>query len=202
MSLNEKTTEEEDADALLDRLMDSDEESGGYKLSWQCYDGRVIQLSPRQHRFVTEYMIDNNAVAAAKRAGYKQVHGTHNNPIYKKPVWQAIQDEVAHMLIANKVTATRTMARLGQIAFASDTRLAEYVKMGVKVSLKDQISALEVLGKMQGMFAEHNKREVMVSLSDYIKQSYEIRPRDTQALPVVVRDADIVEHGGGVDVEC
>ena len=86
-------------------------------------------LSPKQQRFVEEYLIDLNATQAAIRAGYSahtaQRIGSEN---LSKPL---IQDALAARQVAladaNAVTPARVIDELAHVGFAS---MADYMRWG------------------------------------------------------------------------
>jgi phage terminase small subunit len=167
--------------------------------AWLMRNGKTEYLTFQQHRFVAEYLKDHNARQAAIRAGYKHFNGVHSNPYYKKNVRAAIQDELEYQIQSLKINADRLLVETYNIAFAGPKELNQYVKLGIKTSLKDKVSALELLMKQKGMFAEHNKKEIHVTIGDMIKESYRVKPRELQehradiALPTII-DHDVVEQ--------
>lgn len=146
-------------------------------MPWVTRDGKSLQLTPRQHRFVVEYMKDLNSNAAARRAGYKQVRGVNNNPIYHPEVQEAIIDELQWQNQSLRINNHRTLSEIATIATMSPKDMAVYVKHGVKVSLRDKVQANELLMKHAGLFAADHKKEITISLSDLIKESYQVKAR-------------------------
>lgn len=140
-------------------------------------------LTPRERRFVAEYLIDCNASAAALRAGYaKQTYGANGSQLLEKPlVAEAIAKAEAKRAAKTGITADRVLKELARIGFSDlgtylsfdqdgvhlndssqvDTRaLAEVserpTRTGKTVTIKlhDKVSALTKLGQHLGLFAE------------------------------------------------
>lgn len=116
-------------------------------------------LTPKQKRFIEEYLIDLNASAAAIRAGYKS-----NNPdvdgyklLVKPSIQAAIQKAMNERAERTGITADKVLSELAHIAFDDISNYLEFsmdeeekqIKMKVKDSKKiDTRSISEVsLGK-------------------------------------------------------
>ena len=102
-------------------------------------------LTPKQQRFVDEYLIDCNATQAAIRAGYSpdtaKQQGTEN--LAKPAIVAAIAAAQAARKERTQVTADRVAKELSAIAFDP---------AGVKT--RDRLKALELLGRHLGMFTD------------------------------------------------
>jgi phage terminase small subunit len=82
-------------------------------------------MTPKQERFVEEYLIDLNATQAAIRAGYSETGAAvqgHEN-LRNPNVADAISAAMAERSERTKVTADKVVAELGKIAF-TDIRKA------------------------------------------------------------------------------
>lgn len=139
------------------------------------------KLTPKQKRFVDEYLIDLNATQAAIRAGYSP--NTANEQGTRLLVNVSISEEIQKRKIElqNKleITQEKVLQELASIAFANGADFAKIedndtVKMiptdelsseklpaiagikanqyGVEVKLHDKVKALELLGKYLGTF--------------------------------------------------
>ncbi|HXP75929.1 MAG TPA: terminase small subunit [Stellaceae bacterium] len=77
-------------------------------------------LTPKQTRFVDEYLLDMNASAAARRAGYRETSAAQNgHGLARRPnVAAAIEARLAERRARLHVTAERVIAELARIAFA------------------------------------------------------------------------------------
>lgn len=80
-----------------------------------------MKLNERQQQFAREYLVDFNATAAAKRAGYSentaysQGHDLLKHPEIKKLIAQQIEARSQRV----EVTADRVLQELAKVAFAS-----------------------------------------------------------------------------------
>lgn len=108
-----------------------------------------MALTPKQQRFIEEYLVDLNATQAAIRAGYSEKtaeaigHENLRKPQIQERVSAAIQERAER----TGITQERVVEELGKVAFqeASDASSSE-----LKYSSK--LKALELLGKHLGMF--------------------------------------------------
>jgi len=135
------------------------------------------KLTPKQQRFVDEYLKDRNAAAAAKRAGYNPDSGRH---LTAKPhVRAAIDRRVEKVAEKAEISAADVIRELGRIAFADIRKLydehgnlkpiseldddtaavlagieVEELQDGAvrKVKRYDKPKALELLGRHLGIF--------------------------------------------------
>lgn len=141
------------------------------------------QLTEKQRRFVSEYLIDLNATQAAIRAGYSQKNAGKIGPelIGKTRISAAIQEAIALRERRTAITQDRVLAELAAVAFANGTDFAQIRydghviftpteqldedkkravasikegQAGTEVKTYDKIRALELLGKHLGMFSD------------------------------------------------
>ncbi len=144
------------------------------------------RLTPRQERFVDEYLIDLNATQAAIRAGYSRKTADRIGPelLGKTCVSDAIQRRRRDRERRTEITQDRVLQELAAIAFArgtdyasvspggvvhikptdelNDTQKAAVLsiketKNGFEIKLADKVRALELLGKHQGLFDGSDK---------------------------------------------
>ncbi len=144
----------------------------------------MAKLSEKQKRFVQEYLVDLNATAAAKRAGYKDPN-IGRRLVTKSNVSEAIQRAMEKRQARTEITQDRVLEELAAIAFAKGTDYAsiisgvvvmndtgklterqkaaitsiKQVKEGVEVKLADKIRALELLARHMGLFEHQEKQE-------------------------------------------
>lgn len=113
----------------------------------------MSKITPKQSRFVEEYLIDLNATQAAIRAGYKNGE-IGRQLITKNYVLDAIKDAQAKLSERTLVTQEQVVKGL--------LKEAEYVGEGSSHSAR--VSAWGLLGKHLGMFVDktENKTEVVV----------------------------------------
>lgn len=105
-----------------------------------------MALTPKQKRFVAEYLVDLNATAAAKRAGYKDPN-IGRQLITKNNVSDAIQKAIADRQERTEITQDYVIKKLREIA---DKEASDASESELKYSSK--IKALELLGKHVGAF--------------------------------------------------
>jgi phage terminase small subunit len=145
------------------------------------------KLTPKQKRFVEEYMIDLNATQAAIRAGYKHMDNGRQL-LTKTHVLDAIRAAQAKQSARTEITADRVVKELARIAFVDTRQVFTWGPNGVtlrdsseltddeaaivsevsetttesggtiKAKRFDKLKALELLGKHLGMFVE--KKEI------------------------------------------
>ena len=142
-------------------------------------------MTPRQRRFVQEYLVDLNATQAAKRAGYGKdsVWRLLRNPV----VSAAIEKAQAKRAERTRVSADKVVTELAKVAFGDPRRLFSWGPGGVvlrdsadlteaeaalvsevsetrtskggtrKVKLHCKLTALNALGKHLGIFGNGRK---------------------------------------------
>lgn len=124
----------------------------------------MVKLTAKQERFCLEYLTDFNATQAAARAGYSKktaaLIGAEN---LKKPnVKQRIEElvkEKEDQLICSSSEALKLVSEIAR-GEASDevfrmTSDGEQVHDKLQVSTKDQLKALEIILKINGMFEKN-----------------------------------------------
>ena len=80
----------------------------------------MSELTPKQERFVTEYLVDLNATQAAVRAGYsaKTAHAIGPKLTTKPSIQAAIETAKAERSTRVHITQDRVLQELARIAFA------------------------------------------------------------------------------------
>ena len=136
-----------------------------------------MKLTPKQARFVQEYLIDLNAAQAAIRAGYSaktaRVIGHEN--LTRPEIAAAIEKAMAERAERTGLTADWVVDELRKIAFAN---MADYMKPGPEGGVvldfagltRDQTAALSQV-KVSGdsvTFKLHDKRAALVDLGRYL----------------------------------
>jgi phage terminase small subunit len=88
-----------------------------------------MPLTPKQERFVREYLIDLNATQAAVRAGYsrKTAHSIGHENLRKPDIQRAIAQSQKTLATKLEVTAARIVAELAKIGFAN---MQDYMRVG------------------------------------------------------------------------
>lgn len=106
-----------------------------------------MALTPKQKRFVAEYLVDLNATAAARRAGYSAKTADRIGPelLGKTCVSQAIQEAMQERQQRTEVTQDYVIKKLKEITDkdASDAQDSD-------LKYVNKIKALELLGKHLG----------------------------------------------------
>lgn len=142
----------------------------------------VAKLTDKQKRFVDEYLVDLNATAAARRAGYKDPN-IGRQLITKNNVSAEIQKRQEKLRGKLEITQERVLEELAAIAFANGTDFATIThnglvrltptdevpeekkkavasikegQYGTEIKLHDKVRALELLGKHLGVFDTNN----------------------------------------------
>lgn len=118
-----------------------------------------MKLTPKQERFVQEYLVDLNATAAAKRAGYsaKNADKIGSELLGKTRVSQAIQDAIKQRNQRTEIDQDYVIGKLKEIA---DMKASDAQDSDLKYSSK--IKALELLGKHVGAFEPKDKQQTAV----------------------------------------
>jgi hypothetical protein len=123
------------------------------------YMAKPGELTPKQARFVEEYMIDKNATQAAIRAGYSkktaQQMGAEN---LSKPVIAAVIAERAKTISEkaelSAISVLNDIARIKQIALE---RIADKDGNLIPINLPTALKACELEGKHLAIFTEKLK---------------------------------------------
>lgn len=159
----------------------------------------MAKLTPKQKRFVAEYLVDLNATQAAGRAGYKDPN-IGRQLITKNNVAEAIRKAMADREERTGVTQDWVVQELYKIAHADRGGIAKVVgggraveltdtdalddeqraalvgveetKFGIKVTTCDKLKALELLGRHLGMFTD--KQEISGSIGVSMERYLEL----------------------------
>ena len=123
------------------------------------------EMSPKQQRFVTEYLIDLNATKAAARAGYsvKTAKQQGARLLTNADISVEISDRQKVLLTKNAISAENVLKELARVAFfdgrdpsVSDGDGDQKHTYGLlkKVKIADKLRALELLGRHLKMFTD------------------------------------------------
>lgn len=108
-------------------------------------------MTPKQKRFVQEYLVDLNATQAAIRAGYREQNAriTASKNLARLDIQAAIAEGMGELARRTEITQGEVLAELKQIAIApaSDAK-------GSDLRYANKIRALELLGKHLGILTD------------------------------------------------
>lgn len=127
-----------------------------------------MKLTPKQERFVNEYLKDLNATQAAIRAGYSpKTAGSIGHELLKKP-------EIAAHVKSVSTEATKEL----EISMEKNLSVLKEIAYSVKTAPLTRIKAIEVINKMKGYDAPI-KSETSMSVNwqegrSYIAQKQEL----------------------------
>jgi phage terminase small subunit len=118
-------------------------------------------LSPKQARFVDEYMVDMNATQAAIRAGY--------SPKYA--------DRQASKLVGDSRVSAQIQRRKNHLAQRADVTAADILQAHVRIArvceaderYSEAIRAWELAGKQLGVYTEQTAIEGIIAFADLWK---------------------------------
>lgn len=130
-------------------------------------------MTPKQKRFCDEYLIDCNAVEAAKRAGYKgetcknasRWLDPNSTEKYRPEMHKYIQDRLEEMQSKTIADATEVMQYLTKVLRGEETEEVVVVEgcgdgcseartMDKSVGAKEKLKAAELLAKRYGLLTD------------------------------------------------
>lgn len=99
-------------------------------------------LTPKQKRFVEEYLIDLNATAAARRAGYSVKTADRIGPelLGKTCVFNAIEAAKAKRSARTEITQDRVLKELARVAFLDPRKVFKWGPDGVALLPSSELS--------------------------------------------------------------
>jgi phage terminase small subunit len=85
-------------------------------------------MTPRQRRFVEEYLVDLNATYAARRAGYsaRSASTTGYRLLQRSAVAAAVAEAQEKRAARTRVSADRVVTELAKVAFGDPRRLLSW----------------------------------------------------------------------------
>ena len=145
---------------------------------------RTQKLTPKQARFVAEYLVDLNATQAAIRAGYsrKTADSIGLQLLRKTQVASAIQKAQEDRARRVEITQDEIIRDIMEVRDRCMQRAPVVDMKGRQVqdeegnnlwafNSRDALKALELLGKHKGMFADRSKVELEGGLD--VRVSYD-----------------------------
>lgn len=120
-----------------------------------------MALTPKQERFVQEYLVDLNATQAAIRAGYSEKTADKIGPelLGKTSISAAIRKAQQGRQKRTEITQDMVIEKLAEIALGKATDFAPEgypLVKGATNKTSSQLKALELLGKHLGMFEKRD----------------------------------------------
>lgn len=141
----------------------------------------MAKLTPKQQRFVEEYLVDLNATQAALRAGYskKSAYSTGQENLKKPVIKKAIQEAMDKRAERTQIKADDVIRELSHIAFDDISnylsfRPDEESPFGVKIKVKnseeiDTRSIEEIsIGREGFKFKLYGKDAALVNLGKHL----------------------------------
>lgn len=115
-------------------------------------------MNRKQEVFIQEYLVDLNASAAARRAGYSYKHAraTASKILAKPEVQAVVREALEKRKLESGLSGERVRKALADIAFAD----AQGSAVGYKVK------CLELLAKMLGLFEGNRDVEPVTVVED------------------------------------
>lgn len=107
-----------------------------------------MSITPKQQRFVDEYLVDLNASAAARRAGYseKTARQQADRMLTKVDIQAAIAERQKALRQRVEITQEMVISELAKIAFGDQRRVMSWGPRGVRlrpsVELSDEEAAV------------------------------------------------------------
>lgn len=104
-----------------------------------------MALTPKQKRFVAEYLVDLNATAAAKRAGYKDPN-IGRQLITKNNVSEAIQRAIADRQERTEITQDMVLRETAKLAFFDIRKMFDKNGKPLDISELDDDTSAALVG--------------------------------------------------------
>lgn len=162
-----------------------------------------MALTPKQRRFVDEYLIDLNATQAAERAGYRNPNKQGPRLLVNVGVQAALAERMKKREHRTEITQDKVLAELAKIGFADIRRAIEWgpevmvvdentgetaVSNGVALVSSEKIDSdtaaaiAEISQTAQGIKIKlHDKRAALVDIGRHLgmfKDKVEITGKD------------------------
>lgn len=161
----------------------------------------MAKLTPKQQRFVEEYLVDLNATQAAIRAGYKErtAYSQGQRLLKNVEIQNAIQQAREKRTERTEVTQDMVIRQLAKIAFhdfrdvveweGNEIRIRDSSEVdgtiiqeiqesiseggrNLKVKTNDRMRALDMLGRHLGMFVDKKEISGKLDFADLLTQAW------------------------------
>lgn len=161
----------------------------------------MARLTPKQQRFVEEYLVDLNATQAAIRAGYSErtAEATGSRLLRNVKVKTAIQQARDKRTERTEITQDMVIQQLAKIAFHDFRDVVEWEgnkirirdseevdgtiiqeiqesisegSRNLKVKTNDRMKALDMLGRHLGMFVDKKEISGKLDFADLLTQAW------------------------------
>lgn len=129
-----------------------------------------MALTPKQERFVQEYLVDLNATAAAKRAGYseKTAYAIGQQNLRKLEIQTAIQEAKDNLSRRTEVTQEMIIRETAKLAFFDVRKLFDENGKPLEISSLDDDTAAALVGlDVQDIYADDGGEKAFVG---YVKK--------------------------------
>lgn len=165
-------------------------------------DHVMAKLTPKQSLFVDEYLIDLNATAAYKRAGYKaKGNAAEVNAarlLRNAKVQEALNERMKERQQRTEVTQDNVIKELAKIAFSDLKDFVRWDERGV-----DILDSEDVDGTVLAEISETVNIQVFPNGGESEKRQKKVKPHDKmKALELLGKHlgmfTDKVEHSGSV----
>lgn len=107
-----------------------------------------MALTPKQERFVQEYLVDLNATAAAKRAGYnsKTAYSIGQENLKKPEIQSAIQEAKINLQKRTEITQEMVIRETAKLAFFDVRKMFNQNGKPLDISNLDDDTAAALVG--------------------------------------------------------
>ncbi|MFA7327353.1 MAG: terminase small subunit [Candidatus Kapaibacterium sp.] len=164
-------------------------------------------LTPRQARFVGEYLIDLNATQAAIRAGYSAKTAEQQGPrlLGNVGVSAAIEAAVKDREKRTEITQDKVLRELAKIGFADIRKVVRWGATELRVSGADEAGATEVHHGLALVGADEIDDETAAAISEISegRDGLKVKLHDKRAALVDIGRhlgmfKDKIEHSGEI----
>lgn len=137
-----------------------------------------MALTPKQERFVQEYLVDLNATAAAKRAGYseKTAYAIGQQNLKKIEIQTAIHEAKNNLSRRTEVTQDMIIRETAKLAFFDVRKLFDENGKPLDISSLDDDTAAALVGlDVQDVYADTDGERTFVGFVKKYKMADKLR---------------------------